>query len=384
MAMQRGDRLVCRYSNRGFRKLPSELREMTDCVELDVLTCRKLVKLPRYIGELVALRHLHLSDCAIDRLPSSIGRLTGLWMLRLVRLPHLERLPPEIGGLVGLANLRLAALGLREVPQEIGALVGLEHLDICMCDDIHQLPASIGLLTGLDRLSLADMGLEVLPEEIGGLVGLTQLIINGLDDLEEVPRGIAELTALVELSLARCSQLLMLPQEVENMVGLRRLNLKQMRLLDHFEGVWKLTGLQDLNLCNTHANYVPDLVRMLQTKHSFQNISLINSLLDEDQKLEILHAMRQNPLDLCEGFRINGIRLDPTETNEEIIRGIFAACAVTKAKYLAFASASIAEVVEHVRPRLRVIPAGLGVIPQAASLTLDTLSRIFRHCFDQN
>ncbi len=154
--------------------------------------------LPPEIGQLTALKELHLGSNQLSRLPPEIGQLTALKELRLSS-NQLSTLPPEIGQLTALRELYLFNNPLSTLPPEIGQLTELTvlHLDN---NPISTLPPEIGRLTALTWLSLYNNQLSTLPPEIGQLTSLMRLDLDN-NQLSRLPPEIGQLTALPQLDL---------------------------------------------------------------------------------------------------------------------------------------------------------------------------------------
>ena len=202
------------------------------------LAIRDAVKMPKTLGQLVALERLDLSGklvapscfygCSqLAELPGSIGQLVALRELDLSGCSQLAELPGSIGQLVALKKLDLRGCSqLAELPGSIGQLVALEQLDLSGCSQLAELPGSIGQLVALKKLDLRGCSqLAELPGSIGQLVALEQLDLHGCSQLAELPGSIGQLVALIRLELVGCLQLASLPAEIGQCLALTSLNL---------------------------------------------------------------------------------------------------------------------------------------------------------------
>ena len=86
-----------------------------------------LSALPPEIGQLTALRKLHLRENRLSTLPPEIGQLTALRFLQLFD-NQFSTLPPEIGQLVALTTLDLSKNQLSMLPPEMAKLTALTGL----------------------------------------------------------------------------------------------------------------------------------------------------------------------------------------------------------------------------------------------------------------
>ena len=148
----------------------------TNAVELD-LRRLGLTRLPPEIGQLTALRKLHLIDNQLSSLPPEIGQLTALTRLLLAG-NQLSSLPPEIGQLTVLTELYLHGNQLSSLPSEIGRLTALTTLYL-NDNQLSSLPPEIGQLTALRRLHLIDNQLSSLPPELQRLPRVEHLYLHG-------------------------------------------------------------------------------------------------------------------------------------------------------------------------------------------------------------
>ncbi|WP_395739048.1 COR domain-containing protein [Prosthecobacter sp.] len=179
-----------------------------------------LTEVPPEIGELAALKKLHISNNALTSLPPEIGHLTALNELNLYE-NQLTCLPREIGQLTSLKELSLGDNQLVTLPSELCQLVALESLSAwnngltalptnigllplrwlyLSGNQLTSLPVEIGQLANLDRLALHYNRLTTLPPQIGQLAKLTVLFLQG-NLLTCLPREIGHLTKLKQLYL---------------------------------------------------------------------------------------------------------------------------------------------------------------------------------------
>jgi Leucine-rich repeat (LRR) protein len=151
----------------------------------------------------------------------------NLKLLDLNRCVHLKSLPKEIGNLRQLTHLHLEGCAdLKSLPKEIGNLRQLTHLHMEWCDMLESLPKEIGKLTQLTHLDLQYCrNLESLPKEIGKLTQLTHLHLRYCHTLQSLPKEVGKLTQLIHLDLSRNDNLKYHPSTVGDLRSLQYLNL---------------------------------------------------------------------------------------------------------------------------------------------------------------
>ncbi|CAI5499483.1 unnamed protein product [Closterium sp. Naga37s-1] len=186
-----------------FQRLPENLGQLENLLELRLADCFELCELPESTGGLTRLSHLTIANnFALAWLPHSIGGLLALQSLRLSSLGELSLLPESLGHLTRLADLTLMhCRKLTALPASLSSLSSLTSLSLS-CPALSALPASLGQLSSLVSLSLADMPLlSSLPGTLGQLSQLTCLTVTGCDRLVELPESMAFLPRLASLSL---------------------------------------------------------------------------------------------------------------------------------------------------------------------------------------
>ncbi|KAM3338448.1 disease resistance protein RGA2-like [Capsicum galapagoense] len=145
----------------------------------------------------------------IKELPDSINKLS-LQTLRVSRCPHLEWLPKDIGNLISLRHLHITTNQASFPDKAIGCLPSLRSLYICSCENLVSLsedllhltslrtlaiigcprltffPSAMKHLTALENLLIVDCEELTLLEwqDIEGLRMLQSLVIGGLPELE--------------------------------------------------------------------------------------------------------------------------------------------------------------------------------------------------------
>ena len=152
-------------SNQYIRELPDLSSATPNIKKLDLCECRKLVKVPDYIGYLDKLESWDLRNCdELQILPSCIA-MKSLKYLRLFECHRVKRFPDIPQELENLKYLSLGYTAIRELPPSIENLTGLERLDIGSSVYSCQLPSSIYKLQHLRQLSL--YGNVKFPKDVG-------------------------------------------------------------------------------------------------------------------------------------------------------------------------------------------------------------------------
>lgn len=109
-------------------KVPDSVTRITNLRTLDLYNCSRLEALPRELGSLTRLRHLHLKNSRVQVLPPSC--IDKLCNLELVTLGEHCELPKEINNWTKLRIFRYDSYDNRNrMPKGVDRLTGLEKLD---------------------------------------------------------------------------------------------------------------------------------------------------------------------------------------------------------------------------------------------------------------
>ncbi|CAM6006315.1 unnamed protein product [Sphagnum balticum] len=295
-------RVLLLARNEKLEAMPKQfLKGIENLKVLDLSKCRKLISLPREIGNLTQLTHLYLDFCQnLESLPEEMGKLTQLTHLHLNQCRKLKSLPKEVGNLTQLTHLHLNQCGnLKSLPKEVGNLTQLTHLPLNQCGNLKSLPKEVGKLTQLTHLPLNQCGnLTFLPKEVGNLPQLTHLHLNQCGNLKSLPKEVGKLTQLTHLHLNQCGNLKSLPKEVGKLTQLTHLHLNQCGKLKSLpKEVGKLTQLTHLHLnqCGNLKSLPKEVGKLTQLTHLHLNqCGKLKSLPKEVGKLTQLTHLHLN------------------------------------------------------------------------------------------
>lgn len=194
------------YSGMKLREMPRDvyyriIDQEEEVVGLD-LSNNNIKQLPSWIGQLLYLEELDVSDNELEGLPSDAMRL--ICMIKL-----------------NLSNNKIV-----QFPKEITMMPHLQYLSI-RDNQIRALPWDIGYMRGLRNFDAGNNGLESLPPSIANSKKLEILNLEG-NWFETLPIGIGELTSLRKLILKNNKKLRIFPREL--VTKLRK--LKNLALID--------------------------------------------------------------------------------------------------------------------------------------------------------
>ncbi|XP_020240570.1 LOW QUALITY PROTEIN: putative disease resistance RPP13-like protein 1 [Cajanus cajan] len=95
-----------------------------------------VTEVPDYIGSLIYLRYLDLSNSKIQRLPDVICKLYNMQTLLLFNCSLLTQLPEDIGNLVNLRHLDISGTKLNKMPAQIASLHNLQTLSTFVISEL--------------------------------------------------------------------------------------------------------------------------------------------------------------------------------------------------------------------------------------------------------
>jgi disease resistance protein RPS2 len=147
-------------------------------VSLVLAENRQLKEIPEsFLGNVMSLKVLDLSDTSIQALPTTVGQLGQLEFLNLRGCDKLEELPDSICNLSHLQFLNLEDCdNLNSLPDRIGALKNLKHLKFSGSDKgVMVIPHQISQLTSLNKLVLPPLSTPMSVEDLTNLSNLIEL-----------------------------------------------------------------------------------------------------------------------------------------------------------------------------------------------------------------
>ena len=255
-----------------------------------------------------------------------IGTFTNLRSLSLSGNEQLKGFQ-FLEGLHSLEELYLEKMKLRDIPAELTSLKKLTvlFLGYNLIEDF----SLLSKMKGLVDLGLEGLSLKKIPPEV---LGLKQLKVLGL--AENSIRGVAPLKALSELEQLYLStnSLTKLPGELASLKKLRKLDISSNYKLKELDLLKELTGLEELQLTNSHKiERLPEEIfgltrlKVLKisihwnaSKDSLAGISSIQDLTD----LEELHihgsGIKKLPRGLSELKRLRVLNLKDNERLHDI------------------------------------------------------------------
>ena len=159
-------------------------------------------ELPSSIEGLTALTFLTFKDCKnLVCLPSPICCLKLLECLDLFGFSNCDNLPMNLGNLKCLEELCLSGTTIKELPSSIESLTAVTLLALKDCKNLVYLPITICSVKLLECLDLSGcLNRDNLPENLENLNGLKKLYLSGTT-VKKLPSSIDGLTGLTLLTL---------------------------------------------------------------------------------------------------------------------------------------------------------------------------------------
>ncbi|MFW9878994.1 MAG: leucine-rich repeat domain-containing protein, partial [Candidatus Thorarchaeota archaeon] len=233
--------------------------EGNNIIELGLYNCG-LNLLPESIGNLKFLQTLHLGSNNLEIIPESIGNLSSLKELYLYK-NRLSNLPKSFVKIRSLEILDLSYNNLTSLPDSIGNLNLLEKFDI-IGNPLGYLPDSIKNFRFLDEIILKYTKLD--PKQADFLIGLEFITHKSIKiELKDRTKTDWEIKVegkdVVELKL-KAFELASLPNSIDNLKCLRKMNIEYNNLTGLTESIGNLSELQELNLSHNNLSSIPSSI----------------------------------------------------------------------------------------------------------------------------
>jgi len=241
-----------------------------------ILACNKISVISPKISNLCSLAVLDLHDNQLEDLPDELGDLRSMTRLNLSH-NRFSRIPNGIFQMIDLRVLQLNNNKIELVDERLGDVNMLHQLDLAN-NHLQGLPGSIGFLTKVSNLNLSNNKLEDLPPEISSMSGLTTLDLNN-NKLKSIPESMKNLSHLEILylrnnnisslpALTHCTNLKELhlgsncikeisKEDIENILNVRTLDLRENKIDKISDDVTLLQLLERLDLSNNDLSTIP-------------------------------------------------------------------------------------------------------------------------------
>ncbi|XP_068312911.1 disease resistance protein RPV1-like [Pyrus communis] len=218
---------------------------LTNLVLLDLSGCNKLTILASSI-RMQSLETLDLSRCSsLEMFPEILEVIEELQELNLSQ-SKIKELPSSINNLTGLRYLKLKdCKELKSLPSI--RMKSLKTLDLSGCSSLEMFPEILEVMEELPELDLSGSKIKELPSSINNLTGLRYLNLKYCMELKSLP-SLIHMRSLITLDLSVCLSLEMFPEILEVMEELLELNLSGSKIKELPLSINNLTGLRYLNL----------------------------------------------------------------------------------------------------------------------------------------
>ena len=202
-------------SESNLQALPGIVREFSHVRDL-ILSNNQLRSIPAWVSQQENWGMIYVQENPIELLPLDLRELA-------IDEEQFFLLEDQITSMPNLAVLDMSICGLSDVPMALLNLTQLIELNLSW-NELKELPSNIAELSQLKRLALYKNRIQ----SVQPLMALTSLLFLNLGEnhLEEIPLGLEELSSLEELVLAN-NRLSSLPDNLENWLGLQRLDLRE-------------------------------------------------------------------------------------------------------------------------------------------------------------
>lgn len=223
--------------------------------------------------ELILSGPLFAERIQTDGLDPGIFKVAHLNFLDLSKT-HLKELPPHIGNLSNLTRMVLSFNELTTLPSEIKGLKKLKFMDVSH-NSITDLPSELSTLTELQSINVSSNQLTSIPP-LNELIKLVTLNIC-YNKFPALPVSVCDpkLIHFTDL-IANNNQISEIPIEIEQLAGLKVLNLGENELVGIPGELGGCTKLKELNL---KGNKLKDkrLLKMVDQCHVKQVMEYIRS-----------------------------------------------------------------------------------------------------------
>ncbi|XP_048437603.1 disease resistance protein RPV1 isoform X6 [Pyrus x bretschneideri] len=238
------ERLICASCISLVEVHPSILT-LTNLVLLDLSGCNKLTILASNI-RMQSLETLDLSRCSsLEMFPEILEVMEELQELNLSQ-SKIKELPSSINNLTRLRYLKLKdCKELKSLPSI--RMKSLKTLDLSGCSSLEMFPEILEVMEELPELDLSGSKIKELPSSINNLTGLRYLNLKYCMELKSLP-SLIHMRSLITLDLSIYLSLEMFPEILEVMEELLELNLSGSKIKELPSSINNLTGLRYLNL----------------------------------------------------------------------------------------------------------------------------------------
>jgi len=241
-----------------------------------ILACNKISAISPQISNLCSLTVLDIHDNQLESLPDSIGELQRMSKLNLSH-NRFKEIPQGVFMMKDLRVLQLSNNKIEIVDEKVGDLNMLNNFDLAN-NVIKSLPESFGLLSKISNLNLSNNKLESLPSEISSMAALVTLELtnNQLTCLPDSMQGLSHLEILYlrhnrlasipvltncinlkELHLGNNCITQLTTKDIENILNVRTLDLRDNKIIKIPEDVTALQLLERLDVSNNDLATLP-------------------------------------------------------------------------------------------------------------------------------
>ncbi|CAN6705598.1 unnamed protein product [Malus baccata var. baccata] len=243
------------------KDLPSSINNLTGLSSLYLKDCKELKSLPRSI-RMKSLKTFNLDGClGLEMFPKISEVIEGLKTLNLSE-SKIKELPSSINNLTGLSSLYLKdCKELKSLPSSI-PMKSLVYLNLSGCSSLEMFPEILEVMEKLLWLDLSESKIKELPLSINNLKGLKHLYLKNCNELKSLPSSIP-MKSLKTLDLCGCSSLEIFPEISEVMEKLSLLDLSGSKIKELRLSINNLTGLRYLDLKDCkELKSLPNIIHM--------------------------------------------------------------------------------------------------------------------------